>query len=112
MLVTPVGICLNYYEQSNNFVFVTLNGERVKLYDNNKLAVVDAAIQAEIPNDALFPKRGESLTFTFNGKQKVIRGERGESAVILLNGEPADIHTPIRGNDRIEIKESTAGVPL
>lgn len=109
MLVTPVGICLNYYEQSNNFVFVTLNGERVKLYDNNKLAVVDAAIQAEIPNDALFPKRGESLTFTFNGKQKVIRGERGESAVILLNGEPADIHTPIRGNDRIEIKESTAG---
>ena len=111
MLVTPVGICLNYYEQSNNFVFVTLNGERVKLYDNNKLAVVDAAIQAEIPNDALFPKRGESLTFTFNGKQKVIRGERGESAVILLNGEPADIHTPIRGNDRIEIKESTAGVP-
>ena len=111
MLVTPVGICLNYYEQSNNFVFVTLNGERVKLYDNNKLAVVDAAIQAEIPNDALFPKRGESLTFSFNGKQKVIRGERGESAVILLNGEPADIHTPIRGNDRIEIKESTAGVP-
>ena len=111
MLVTPVGICLNYYEQSNNFVFVTLNGERVKLYDNNKLAVVDAAIQAEIPNDALFPKRGESLTFTFNGKQKVIRGERGESAVILLNGEPADIHTPIRGNDRIEIKESTVGVP-
>ena len=111
MLVTPVGICLNYYEQSNNFVFVTLNGERVKLYDNNKLAVVDAAIQAEIPNDALFPKRGESLTFTFNGKQKVIRGERGESAVILLNGEPADIHTPIRGNDRIEIKESTAGAP-
>lgn len=111
MLVTPVGICLNYYEQSNNFVFVTLNGERVKLYDNNKLAVVDVAIQAEIPNDALFPKRGESLTFTFNGKQKVIRGERGESAVILLNGEPADIHTPIRGNDRIEIKESTAGAP-
>lgn len=41
----------------------------------------------------------------------MIRGERGESAVILLNGEPADIHTPIRGNDRIEIKESTAGVP-
>ena len=111
MLVTPVGICLNYYEQSNNFVFVTLNGERVKLYDNNRLAVVDAAIQAEIPNDALFPKRGETLTFTFNGKQKMIRGERGESAVILLNGEPADIHTPIRGNDRIEIKESTAGAP-
>lgn len=109
LLVTPVGICLNYYEQSNNFMFVSFNGRRIKLYDNNKLAVVDAALQAEFPNEDLFPKRGESLTFTFNGEKKVIRGERGESAVILLNGEPADIHTPIRANDVIEVSCSTAG---
>ena len=44
MLVTPIGICLNFYEQSNNFMFVTFNGQRIKLYDNNKLAIVDAAI--------------------------------------------------------------------
>ena len=45
LLVTPVGICLNYYEQKNNFIFVTINEERIKLYDNSKLTVVDAAIQ-------------------------------------------------------------------
>ena len=109
LLVTPVGICLNFYEQSNNFMFVTFNGQRVKLYDNNKLAVVDAAIQAEFPNEDLFPKRGEGLTFTFNGKEKTLRGGRGESAVILLNGNPADIHTPIRANDVINVECSTAG---
>ncbi len=109
LLVTPVGICLNFYEQSNNFMFVTFNGQRVKLYDNNKLAIVDAAIQAEFPNEDLFPKRGESLTFTLNGKERTIRGGRGESAVILLNGEPADIHTPIRANDVISVTCSTAG---
>ncbi|MBQ8633802.1 MAG: pilus assembly protein PilM, partial [Lachnospiraceae bacterium] len=26
-LVTPIGICLNYYENKNNFIFVTVNGE-------------------------------------------------------------------------------------
>ena len=109
LLVTPIGICLNFYEQSNNFMFVTFNGQRVKLYDNNKLAIVDAAIQAEFPNEDLFPKRGENLTFTLNGKERTIRGGRGESAVILLNGEPADIHTPIRANDVISVECSTAG---
>ncbi len=109
LLVTPIGICLNFYEQSNNFMFVTFNGQRVKLYDNNKLAIVDAAIQAEFPNEDLFPKRGENLTFTLNGKERTIRGGRGESAVILLNGDPADIHTPIRANDVINVECSTAG---
>lgn len=111
LLVTPIGICLNYYEQSNNFMFVTFNGQRIKLYDNNRLAIVDAAISAEFPNEDLFPKRGASLTFMLNGKTKVIRGERGESATILLNGEPADIHTPIRANDIISVTCSTAGEP-
>lgn len=109
LLVTPIGICLNFYEQSNNFMFVTFNGQRVKLYDNNKLAIVDAAIQAEFPNEDLFPKRGENLTFTLNGKERTLRGGRGESAVILLNGDPADIHTPIRANDVISVECSTAG---
>lgn len=109
LLVTPIGICLNFYEQSNNFMFVTFNGQRIKLYDNNKLAIVDAAIQAEFSNEDLFPKRGESLTFTLNGKERTLRGGRGESAVILLNGQPADIHTPIRANDVISVEPSTAG---
>lgn len=30
LLVTPIGICLNYYEQRNNFIMVRFNGERLK----------------------------------------------------------------------------------
>lgn len=109
LMVTPIGICLNYYEQSNNFIFVTFNDKRVKLYDNNRLAIVDAAIMAEFPNEDLFPKRGEALEFTLNGKPMTIRGGRGESAAVLLNGKEADIHTPIRSNDVIKVIPSTAG---
>lgn len=109
LLVTPIGICLSFYEQSNSFVFVTFNNRRIKLYDNARLAVVDAAMQAEFPNESLFPRRGKALTFMVDGKSRMIRGELGEAAVITVNGSPADIHTPIHANDVIVVKESTAG---
>ena len=111
LMVTPIGICLSFYEQSNNFVFVYFNDQRIKLYDNNKLAVVDAAMQAEFANDGLFPKRGKALNYTVNGKQRIARGALGEAAVIKVNGNEADIHTPIHANDQIKVTESTAGEP-
>ncbi len=109
LLVTPIGICLNYYDKKNNFIFVNFNGERIKLYNNNHLSVVEAAMQAGFPNDGLFPRRGKELNFTVNGRSRMARGALGEAAVVTVNGQPADINTPINSNDRIEIKPSTAG---
>lgn len=111
LLVTPIGICLCFYEQGNHFIHVTLNHKRVKLYDNSHLAVVDAAMQAEFPNADMFPKRGEELVFVLDGKTRHIRGEAGEAAVIHVNGAPADITTPIHANDVIDVEPSTAGAP-
>lgn len=109
LLVTPIGICLNYYEQKNNFIMVRFNGERLKLYDNGKLTIVDAAIQAGFPNDQLFPKRGREINFTVNGRPRIIRGEAGEAAIIRMNDRPASINTPIEPNCEITIEPSTAG---
>lgn len=109
LLVTPIGICLNFYEQNNNFIFVDFNGVKVKIYDNNKLTVADAAMQAGFPNDSLFPKRGKALTFTVNGKSRMVRGDLGEAAVISVNGKDADIYTAIHANDIIRVIHSTAG---
>lgn len=111
LLVTPIGICLNFYEQSNNFIFVNFNEKTVKIYDNNKLTVADAAMQAGFPNDGLFPKRGRALEFTVNGKLRIVRGEAGEGAMITVNGEMAGIYAPIHANDIIRVVESTAGAP-
>lgn len=111
LLVTPIGICLNFYDQKNNFIFVNFNGQRIKLYDNNHLTIVDAAMQAGFKNDALFPRRGKEITFTVNEKQRIIRGALGEPAVITLDGEPASINAPIEANMKIVIQESTAGAP-
>ena len=111
LMVTPIGICLSFYEQSNNFIFVYFNDQRIKLYDNNKLAVVDAAMQAEFANSGLFPKRGKELNYFVNGKPRITRGSLGEAAVIMVNGQEADIYTPIHANDQIKVVESTAGEP-
>lgn len=109
LLVTPIGICLNFYEQSNNFIFVSFNERKIKIYDNNKLTVADAAMQAGFPNDGLFPRRGRALNFTVNGKSRMVRGQLGEAAVISVNGNTADINTPIHANDIIKVSHSTAG---
>ena len=109
LLVTPIGICLNYYDQRNNFIMVRFNGERIKLYDNNRLTIVDAALQAGFPNNELFPKRGTPINFTVNGVARLVRGEAGEGAVVTMNGKPASINTPLEPNSEIVIEPSTAG---
>lgn len=111
MMVTPIGICLSYYEQSNNFIFVEFNDKRLKLYDNGRLTVADAAMQSQLTNEDLFPKRGEALTFTVNGKTRMVRGMQGEAAVIKVNGEMADMYTQLHSGDRVEMIPSTAGSP-
>ncbi len=109
LIVTPIGICLNYYDQKNNFIMVRFNGERIKLYDNNRLTIVDAALQAGFPNEYLFPRRGQAINFTVNGKQRMIRGEAGESSLVRLNGREVNINTPLEPNCEIEIIPSTVG---
>ena len=109
LMVTPIGICLSFYEQSNNFIFVEFNGARIKLYDNGRLTVADAAMQAQFTNEDLFPKRGKALTYTVNDKPRMVRGSQGEAAVIRLNGDPSDLHTKISSGDIISVTASTEG---
>jgi len=109
LLVTPIGICMNYYDQKNNFIFVSVNGERIKLYDNNKLTVVNAAMQIGYPNVQLFPQRGDEIEFIVNEHKRVIRGELGEAAVVWVNNKVASINAKISQNDVIEIQASTKG---
>ena len=111
MLVTPIGICYSYYESRNNFIYVTLNDTRIKLYDNNKLTIYDVLSQDGFSNDDLFPKRGKSINYTLDGTRRVERGEVGEPAEIKLNGNIVSISKPISKNDVITIKPPTSGAP-
>lgn len=107
--VTPIGICTNFYNQKNNFVFVSVNNSRVKLYDNNHLTISDALVQIGYSNSDVFPKRGKALSFSINGVLRQVKGKSGEGAQIKLNGKLANLNSKISQNAKIEIKNSTAG---
>ncbi|MDE6434509.1 MAG: rod shape-determining protein [Lachnospiraceae bacterium] len=109
LLVTPIGICLNFYEQKNHFIFIQVNNERVKLYNNEKLTVFDAAIAYGLTNEEVFPRRGRDLNYTLNGKPKFVRGVTGEAAVIKLNGRTVGMNHLVEAGDKLEIEPSTAG---
>ncbi|MCM1272541.1 MAG: rod shape-determining protein [Clostridium sp.] len=109
LYVTPIGICLSFFDQKNNFIFVNVNGSRVKLYNNDRLTIFDAAVQYGLPNDKLFPKRGKDITFKINGKTRIVRGYDGEAAVIKQNGRIVGMNSPIEANDKIEVVASTVG---
>lgn len=108
-IVTPIGICLSYYEQNNNFMYVTFNGQSIKLFDNNHLAVVDAAISSAFDKEDLFPRRGDEIHYTVNGKQRVSKGEYGDSARVFVNGEEVNLNYAIKANDDIIMEPSTKG---
>ncbi len=109
LYVTPIGICLNYFDQKNNFIFVNVNGERVKLYNNDKLTIFDAAVQFGFPKEDIFPKRGDDITFKINGKSRIVRGYNGEPAVIIQNDKEVGMNSLIEANDKIKITPSTKG---
>ncbi len=109
LMVTPVGICLCYYQQSNNFIFVSFNNRRLKLFNNGKLTVADVAMHEKFPNESLFSKRGEALTFKVNGSTRMVRGEQGEVAIIKVNDVIKNITTQVNNGDNILIQPSTAG---
>jgi len=108
-LVTPIGICLSYLEKNNSFIMVSVNGRQIKIYDNNRLTVMDAAIQIGFPKDNIFPRRGKELIYYVNNETRMVRGEAGEAANISVNGKHENFTTKIEANDVIEIIPSTAG---
>ncbi len=109
LLVTPIGICLNYYEQTNSFIMIKLNGERMKIYDNGHVRIIDAAIQAGFTTDELFPRRAKEIRYKFDGEERMILGDAGDGAVIRMNGEPAALNSKLRQSADIVIEPSTSG---
>lgn len=111
LLVTPIGIALSFYEETNNFIYINFNGDKVKIYKSNNLTVMDVAMQTDFPAQGFFPKSGKAIHYTLNGAAKMARGQLGEPAVIKVNGEFANMSTPVKENDIVEVIESTAGEP-
>ena len=108
-LVTPIGICLEYYEQKSSFIYVKVNEERVKIYDNGNATVLDACIHAGFSQDSLFPSRGDSVHYKVNGEEREARGYLGEAAEVAVNGKETNLNQLLQEEDQVRIKPATKG---
>lgn len=108
-LVTPIGICLEYYEQKSSFIYVKVNEERVKIYDNGKATVLDACIHAGFSQDSLFPSRGDSVYYKLNGEEREAKGYLGEAAEVAVNGKETNLNQLLQEEDQVRIKPATKG---
>ena len=53
-MVTPIGICLSYYEQNNNFIYVSFNDERIIL-----ISCHDSQILERICDEIIYIEEGK-----------------------------------------------------
>ena len=103
LMVTPIGICLSFYEQSNNFIFViTVNGNEADIYTqvraNDQIKVIEStageAAQMEISQ---LPEFGAKMWVEVNGKKIDL------PKFASVNGELQSGYYNIQENDEIEI---------
>ena len=102
--VTVLGIALSAIRSlGNDFIDVQLNGEPISLFNSHKHTVMDVLLQAGINPSLLISKNGKSVRFTYNGCKRVVFGEYGTNAKILINGKDGTLETEVNRDDKIEI---------
>ncbi len=108
--ITPLGIAMMaYVQQGQDFLSVTLNGEKIRLLNSKKLNVADALILVGYNPDMLIARTGKSLKFTLNGEQIYVKGEYGVAAEIYVNESIASIDTQLKIGDVINVSPAKNG---
>ncbi len=108
--ITPYGIAVTaQLQKGRDFLTVTVNGRKIKMFNSKKLSVADALILLGYNPGQLIGRTGKSVSFTLNGEKKLIRGEYGKAAEIYVNNSPANLETYIKFNDEITIVPAQDG---
>ncbi len=108
--ITPLGILVTTaVTNGEDFFFVTVNGNRIRMYNSRKMSVSDALILAGFNPDQLICKSGKNLKFIINGKDKTIRGSLGKPAEIYVNGTVSGLNSHIVPGDDLIVVPAEKG---
>jgi len=108
--ITPLGIAVNAMQQKDHdFLSVTLNGKKIRLFNSKKLNVADSLILVGYEPRQLIGRSGKNVTFELNGEKKTIRGEMGQAAIIKVNGQVGNMETSLKPGDVIEVTPAIDG---
>jgi len=101
--VTPIGIGVwGLKHPPFTYRRITVNDRPHRLWNLEGESVGDALLSAGVAPDRLHGRIGRAVTVDLNGETVTVKGEMGEPARILVNGEDADLSTPLEDGDRID----------
>ncbi len=108
--ITSIGIAIWAFN-SQPFIYqrVFVNDNPVHLWNLEDTIVADALLATGSQWERLHPRPGPALTVEVNGKLKIIKGEMGKPAQILVNGKEASLDTALQENDRLIFKPPQDG---
>ncbi|MCX7921269.1 MAG: pilus assembly protein PilM [Clostridia bacterium] len=102
--ITPFGIAITaQMQRGQDFLAVTVNGKKVRLFNSKKLTVADSLILVGYNANQLIGRTGKGISFELNGIKKMLRGEHGKAAEIIVNGKTASLDTMLEPGDSITI---------
>jgi len=108
--ITPIGIAVtSQMQRGQDFLSVTVNGQKVRLFNSKKLVVADALILIGFSARKLIGKNGKNINYELNGAKKYIKGGTGKSAEIYVNDKPANLETVINNKDTINVLPAVNG---
>lgn len=108
--ITPYGIAVTAQMYSGkDFLSVTVNERKIKLFNSKKLTAADALIIYGFDAQSLIGRSGRGITFSVNDEVRRVRGEFGKAAEIFLNGKPASLDAPISYGDKITVIPAVDG---
>lgn len=109
--VTPIGIGVTAtIQRGYDFSTITLNGEKIRIFDTKKITVVDLLRIAGYKPSQIIGRSGRNLTYILNGERKSAAGTLAVPAEITVNGKAAAIDTPVKQGDIVTFKEAENGV--
>ncbi|NLL95758.1 MAG: cell division protein FtsA [Clostridiaceae bacterium] len=109
--ITPLGILITTAKtKGQDFYYVTVNDEKIRMYNSRKMLVSDALILAGFNPEQLICKSGKNLKFVLNGKDKTIRGSFGKPAEIYVNDKISSLNAFISAGDKLSVVPAEKGI--
>lgn len=108
--VTPIGIAVTeHINQGYDFSTITLNGEKIRVFNKKQLTVFELFTLAGIKSAQVIGRSGKSVAFTVNGVKKLVKGEILTPAEIRINNQPASLNSTVTQGDKVGFVPAVSG---
>lgn len=107
---TPIGIAITaMLNQECSSFSVFLNGKQVRMFKGSKATVMDLLLLNGYRQSQIIGRSGKSIAYELDGKKRTVRGGYPTAAVITVNGQSANISTPLHMDDQVVIQQAIQG---